>query len=290
MLAPSLLYCVRLPRRKLFHFIFSTAGESFVPRFSANLSWLFTELPMLARFDAAANAGFAAVEIAFPYLHSPEELRHRLQRSSLELVLFNAPAGDWELGDRGIACQPRRAQEFLRSIDTAFAYAKRLGVPRLHVMAGKVLDGESKLARNTFLANLRSIAGTANDLGITLLLETINSRDMPGYLIDNLETALDLCLSSGAPNVKLQLDLYHMQIIHGDLAMNLRKYLPQCGHIQIAGVPGRNEPDVGEVCYPYLFDLLDELGYEGWVGCEYTPRGQTLDGMDWLRLANNRKP
>jgi len=259
-----------------------------MPRFAANVSWLFTELPILERFHAAKAAGFAAVEAAFPYAHPSEELRQQLKLCGLDLILLNAPAGNWDLGDRGVACLPDREQEFQRSVETALSYAKSLGVKRLHVMAGEPAQINRSVARETFLANLRLMAKPAADLGITLLLEAINPRDMPGYLIDHLGTALELCLSSKAPNVKLLLDLYHIQIIHGDLASNLRKYLPYCGHIQIAGVPDRGEPDRGEVNYSYLFDLIDDLGYDGWIGCEYKPRGKTSEGLRWLRQAENR--
>lgn len=254
-----------------------------MPRFAANLSMLFTELPFAQRFAAAAAAGFQGVEFLFPYEHAPHEVAGWLQESKLVNVLFNLPPGNWAGGERGLAALPGREAEFREGVAHAIDYALALGTPRLHMMAGLLPAGaDPALHRATYLANLHYAAGRLGRHGIELMIEPINGRDMPGYFLVTQQQAHGLRLECGEPNVKVQMDFYHAQITEGDLAMRFRQHLAGIGHVQIAGVPGRHEPDVGEINYPYLFGLLDELGYKGWVGCEYRPRGATLDGLGWV--------
>jgi hydroxypyruvate isomerase len=253
-----------------------------MPRFAANLSMLYTELPFLERFGAAAADGFAGVEYLFPYEFSAADIAARLKKHGLQQVLFNAPPGNWAAGDRGMACLPEREAEFAQGLEMALAYATALQCPRIHVMAGIVPAGESAgSVRSTYVANLRLAARLAAKHGVAVMIEPINTRDMPGYFLNLQSDAHALLTEIGEPNVQVQMDLYHCQIMEGDLAMRLRRYLPtgRVGHIQIAGVPERHEPDMGEVHYPYLFDLIDALGWDGWIGCEYRPaRGAVADG------------
>jgi hydroxypyruvate isomerase len=245
---------------------------------------MFNEVPFLDRFAAAAAAGFQAVEFLFPYDYPPEVVEQRLKENRLENVLFNMPPGDWAAGDRGVSCIPGREEEFRAGVEKALVYAQRLGTPRLHAMAGLAPAGADRAKlRATFVANLRFAAGRLAEHGITLLIEAINTRDIPGFFLNTQAESYAICAEIGAPNLKMQMDLYHMQIVEGDLAVKLRQYAPWCGHIQAAGVPDRHEPDTGEVSYPYLFRLLDDLGYQGWIGCEYRPAGKTLDGLEWFR-------
>src|SRR6266566_8951416 len=257
-----------------------------MPRFAANLSFLFNEVPFLDRFAAAADAGFEAVEFAFAYEHPVKELTSRLAASGLQQVLINAPPGDLNAGDRGLAGLPAREHEFAAGFVTALRYALALSCPRVHVMAGVVPasadEAQRARHRSTFVRNLRFAAREAEQDGITLTIEPINPRDMPGYLLTTQTEAHAVREEVGMPNVKVQMDLYHAQIVEGDLSVKLRRWLNDIGHIQIAGVPDRHEPDSGELnCYA-LFELLDELGYEGWVGCEYRPRNGTVPGLAWL--------
>lgn len=255
-----------------------------MPRFAANLSLMFQELPFLDRFQAAAEAEFEAVEFLFPYDHPAEQLAERLRANKLKNVLFNLPPGDWAAGERGIASLPERRDEFRQGVGRAIQYARVLGTPSLHVMAGLVPPGVAAAERRAvFVENLRFAAEQCAPHDIQVLIEPINQRDMPGYLLSLQADAHALREEVGAPNLKVQMDFYHAQIMEGDLAMTFRKHQPHIGHIQIAGVPGRHEPDTGEVNYPYLFALLDELGYEGWVGCEYRPAGTTTQGLGWLK-------
>lgn len=262
-----------------------------MPRFAANLSMLYNDVDFTDRFAAAAADGFRAVEYLFPYAWSPERLRGLLNQHGLQQVLFNAPPGDWEKGERGTACLPGREAEFREGVAQALSYARALQCPRIHVMAGLVpADADTTLVRATYVANLRHAAQQAAAHDIQILLEPINGRDMPGFFLSGQAQAHALVDEIGEANVKVQMDLYHCQIVEGDLAMKIRQYLPtgNVGHIQVAGVPERHEPDVGEVNYDYLFRLLDQLGYEGWIGCEYRPaRGgaphATRDGLGWLR-------
>ena len=262
-----------------------------MPRFAANLSMLYNDVDFLERFAAAARDGFQAVEYLFPYAYAPEQLAALLQEHGLQQVLFNAPPGDWDAGERGIACLPGREAEFREGIAKALQYAQALGCPRIHVMAGLVPQGaDAATVRTTYVANVRHAAQQAAPHGVQILLEPINGRDMPGFFLSRQDQAHALVAETGEPNVKVQMDLYHCQIVEGDLAMKIRQYLPtgNVGHLQIAGVPERHEPDVGEINHPYLFQLLDSLGYEGWIGCEYKPaRGAaphaTSDGLGWLK-------
>lgn len=262
-----------------------------MPRFAANLSMLYNELPFLDRFEAAAADGFQAVEYLFPYAFEAAELAARLKAHGLQQVLFNAPPGNWDGGERGLACLPGREVEFAEGIERALTYAQALDCPRLHVMAGLVPpDASPDATRTTYIYNLRQAARLAASMGVNLLIEPINPRDMPGFFLSRQDQAHALVAEIGEPNVKVQMDLYHAQIVEGDLAMKIRQYLPtgRVGHIQIAGVPERHEPDVGELHHPYLFALLDDLGYDGWIGCEYRPRrgavpGGTSAGLGWIR-------
>jgi len=257
-----------------------------MPRFAANLSMMFNEVPFLDRFGAAAECGFKAVEFLFPYEHSPEAIADQLRKHNLQIVLFNMPPGNWAAGERGVACIPGREAEFRAGIETALPYAKALCIPRLHAMAGIAPpDADRAECRATLVANLKYAAGRLAEHEITVLLEAINFRDIPGFFVNTQAESYAICTAAGEPNLKMQMDLYHMQIMEGDIATKLRQYAPHCGHIQIAGAPGRNEPDTGEVRYEYLFRVLDEIGYPGWVGCEYRPAGKTIDGLGWLRSA-----
>jgi hydroxypyruvate isomerase len=255
-----------------------------MPRFAANLSMMYTAVPFLERFGACAADGFRAVEFLFPYEHPAQVIRDELDRHGLQQVLFNAPPGSFEAGERGIASLPGRRDEFHQGIDKAIEYAKVLGCSRVHVMAG-LLQRESEFTaqRELYVDNLGWAARRLGDAGLTMLIEPINTRDIPGYLLNTQADAHAIIERIGAPNLKVQMDLYHCQIVEGDVAMKIRKHLSGVGHIQIAGVPQRHEPDIGELNYPYLFELLDELGYDGWIGCEYRPKGRTSDGLRWLR-------
>ncbi|MFM8624380.1 MAG: 2-oxo-tetronate isomerase [Betaproteobacteria bacterium] len=262
-----------------------------MPRFAANLSMMYNEVPFLDRFAAAAADGFEAVEFLFPYDHPPEEIAHRLQSHGLEQVLFNLPPGDWAAGERGMACLPGREAEFARSVQTALPYARATGCRRLHAMAGIVPQQGVSLAqaRATYVANLRDAAQTLAPHGITLLIEPINTRNMPGYFLNYQQQAHDVLAEVDRPNLKVQMDFYHCQVMEGDLMRRLQKHVGGVGHVQIAGVPDRHEPDTGEVRYDYLFDQLDALGYEGWIGCEYIPAGATSAGLGWLRQYQARR-
>jgi hydroxypyruvate isomerase len=259
-----------------------------MPRFAANLSFMFNEVPFLDRFAAAAAAGFRGAEFLFPYEHPPETVAKCLQTSGIETVLFNLPAGDWAAGERGIGCLPGREDEFRQGVAKALEYARALGTPRLHAMAGIVPPGgpDRGACQQTYIANLRYAAGEFARAGLTLLIEPINTRDMPGFFLNTQAHAAEICQAVGAPNIKMQMDCYHMQIMEGDLAVKLRAYADRCGHIQVAGVPERHEPDTGEVNYAYLFQLLDDIGYSGWIGCEYRPAGNTHAGLGWFKLAS----
>jgi hydroxypyruvate isomerase len=261
-----------------------------MPQFAANLSMLFTEHPFLDRFERAARAGFDAVEFLFPYEHPPEEIRARLDGNGLRLVLHNLPPGDWNAGERGLACLPDRVAEFRDGVGTAIRYATALGCPRLHCMAGKPPAGaDPALLRSTYVANLRHAAGEARRAGIALLLEPINHFDMPGYYLKHSAQAIELIdeVTAGGEvdNLFLQYDIYHMQRMEGELAATITRLLPRIGHLQLADNPGRNEPGTGEIHYPFLFALLDRLGYAGHIGCEYKPATTTEAGLGWLARA-----
>ncbi len=254
-----------------------------MPRFSANLTMLFNEAPFIERYDAAAASGFTGVECLFPYVEPAEKIAERLAAHGLAQALFNLPPGDWDAGERGLAAQPDRVDEFRNSVDIALGYARALRCPTLHVMAGLVPEGADREAMHrTYVDNLRYAADVVADDGIDLAIESLNDRDVPGYFLPRIDAAAEIVTEVDRPNVGLQFDVYHVQIMEGDLARRLERHMPLIRHIQIAGVPERHEPDTGEVAYPYLFDLLDRLGYAGWVGCEYRPTTTTEAGLGWL--------
>ena len=256
-----------------------------MPRFAANLSMMYTEVPFLERFGAAAKDGFRGVEFLFPYAFEAGAIAAELERHGLQQALFNTWPGDFDAGERGLASLPGREREFLEGVDRAIGYARALKCPRLHAMAGLLPAGaDSAERRATYVKNLREATRRCADAGLDLLIEPINTRDIPGFFLNTQADAHAVIAEVGAPNLKVQMDLYHCQIVEGDLAMKIRQYLPtgHVGHFQIAGVPLRHEPDLGEVNHPYLFDLLDELGWDGWIGCEYRPRAGTTAGLGWF--------
>ena len=269
-----------------------------MPRFAANLSMLYPEHRFIDRFAAAAADGFEAVEFLFPYAEPAAALAAQLRDHGLTQALFNAPPGDFEAGERGLACLPSRAAEFRRGfVDQALPYASALACSRLHVMAGLVpLGADREALAACYESNLAWAAAQAAPHGVNVLIEPINARDIPGYFLNRQADAHALIQRIGAPNLQVQMDLYHCQISEGDLTTALRQHLPsgRVGHVQIAGVPQRHEPDLGELNYPFLFDELDALGFTGWVGCEYRPQdsrpGGTTAGLGWLRRWHDRHP
>lgn len=262
-----------------------------MPKFAANLSLLFNELPFLDRFEAAAAAGFEAVEFLFPYEFDADDIRARLKANGLRQVLFNLPAGNWAAGERGLAIYPNLVSEFRDCVARAAKYATALGCTQLHCLAGIApVGGDIRAMRKTYVENLRYAAQRFADDGITLLIEAINTRDIPGYFLDTTAKAADIVESVGAENLRLQYDVYHMQIMEGDLTPTIDKYFKIISHIQIADTPGRNEPGTGEINYPFIFDHLDRVGYQGWVGCEYRPRASTSDSLAWFRRLQRRAP
>ncbi len=253
-----------------------------MPKFAANLSMMFGETSFLDRFAGARAAGFDAVEFLFPYAFEPEQIAKRLARHQLHLVQFNLPAGDWAAGERGIACDPRRIAEFEDSVAQALDYADELGVRQLHCMAGKIPPNVPReRAHEVYTANLKFAAGACRAQDLRLLIEPINTYDMPGYFLTGSAQALAIIDEVGADNLLLQYDVYHMQRMEGELANTIRANLARIGHIQVADNPGRHQPGTGEINYHFLFGLLDELGYPGWVGCEYIPTGETGASLDW---------
>ncbi len=254
-------------------------------KLAANLTMLFNEVDFLARFEAAAKAGFRAVEYLFPYAHDAKDIAARLSANGLEQVLFNGPPGNWEKGERGMAILPGREDEFRRSLDQALTYAAALKCPRVHVMSGVVPVGlERARCEATLLTNLQLATRAAASAGVTLVLEPLNTIDFPGYFLTSVPQAKGLIEAVGAANLKIQFDIYHQQMAHGAIAATLRGHFPQVGHVQIAGVPNRHEPDESqEINTRFLFGALDELGYDGWVGCEYRPRNGTAVGLAWTR-------
>ena len=259
-----------------------------MPRFAANLTMMYQELAFADRFNAAANDGFKAIEFLFPYAYSANHIKALLTDNGLNQVLFNAPPGNWNEGERGIASLPGREDEFKQSIDAALEVARVLDNRLLHVMAGLIRPEEDQARhRSVYLNNLSYAARLAASEGIAIVIEPINSRDMPGYFLTRQDDAQAICAEVGVDNLLVQFDIYHCQIMEGDLATTLNRDMVRpkggIGHIQIAGVPTRNEPDVGEVNYPYLFALIDSLHYAGWIGCEYRPRGLTSEGLGWIK-------
>ncbi len=257
-----------------------------MPKFAANLTMLFNEVPFLERFEKAANNGFTAVEFLFPYAFDAQEIRDRLTRHALTLVLHNLPAGDWEAGERGIACHPDRVHEFREGVAKAITYATALGVGQLNCLAGKTPSGVSAdVLRKTFVENLRFAASELKKAGLKLLIEPINTFDIPGFYLSGTQQALSIMDEVGADNLFLQYDIYHMQRMEGELAASMQRHLPRIAHLQLADNPGRNEPDTGEINYAFLFQFIDKIGYSGWIGCEYKPATTTEAGLGWRSLA-----
>ena len=255
-----------------------------MPRFAANLSMLFSEHPFLDRFEHAAKAGFKAVEFLFPYAFAAADIQQRLDANGLQLVLHNLPAGDFDGGERGIACHPGRVDEFRAGVAKAIDYAKALGAPQLNCLAGKVPAGvPEEMLRATFVANLRYAAEALKGAGLKLLIEPINTFDIPGFYLNRTAQAAAILDEVGADNAFIQYDIYHAQRTEGELAATAQKYLPRIAHIQLADNPGRNEPGTGEINYPFLFAHLDRIGYQGWIGCEYKPATTTAAGLGWLQ-------
>lgn len=253
-----------------------------MPRFAANLTMLFNEVPFLDRFELAARNGFKAVEFLFPYAFDVREIRQRLDAHDLKLVLHNLPAGDWDAGERGIACHPDRVEEFRAGVARGIEFGTALGVPQLNCLAGKAPAGvpESEL-RRTFVANLRFAAAAMKMAGLRLLIEPINHFDIPGFFLNYTAQAVDILDEVGSDNAYVQYDIYHAQRMEGELAATMTKQLARIGHIQLADNPGRNEPGTGEINYAFLFKHLDRIGYQGWIGCEYKPATTTEAGLGW---------
>ena len=255
-----------------------------MPRFAANLSLLFTEHAFLDRFAAAARAGFAAVECQFPYHWPLVQVAEARERAGVALVLHNLPAGDWDAGERGIACHPDRVDEFQAGLEQALVYARGLGCRQLNCLAGIAPPGaDPERLRATFIDNLAFAARRLRAEGMRLLIEPINTFDVPGFYLNRSAQAIGIIEAVGADNLFLQFDLYHAQRMEGELAGTLSRQLSRIAHLQVADNPGRHEPGTGEIRFPFLFDHLDALGYAGWVGCEYVPSGTTEDGLGWLR-------
>lgn len=255
-----------------------------MPAFAANLTMMFTEVPFLDRFAQARAAGFRGVEYLFPYEFEAAELAGRLKREGLTQVLHNLPAGDWAAGERGIACHPGREHAFRAGVETALRYANALGCRQLNCLAGIAPAGvERERAEAVLVDNLRYAAAALAAEGIRLLIEPINTRDIPGFFLNRTAQALDLIDKVGSDNLFVQYDIYHMQIMEGDLARTIEANLPRIAHVQLADNPGRHEPGTGEINYPFLFEHLDRIGYKGWVGCEYKPLGATDAGLGWLK-------
>jgi hydroxypyruvate isomerase len=255
-----------------------------MPKFNANLTMLFNELDFLDRFEAARRAGFNGVEYLFPYAHRKQDLAERLRVNGLTQVLHNLPAGNWARGERGIACLPDRIGEFQDGVGVAIEYAQALQCTQLNCLAGitpVVFDAAQ--IRDTLVGNLRFAAAQLKRAGIRLLLEPCNTRDIPGFYLNRSQQAIDIIDAVGADNLYLQYDIYHMQVMEGNLAPTIERHLQHIGHLQLADNPGRNEPGTGEINYPFLFGYLDKLGYSGWVGCEYKPAKGTVEGLGWLR-------
>lgn len=255
-----------------------------MPQFAANLTMLFNESPFMERFEKAAKSGFSAVEFLFPYPFSAEEIKQKLDQNKLQLVLHNLPAGDWEAGERGIACLPDRVAEFEAGVAKAIDYAKALGVKQLNCLAGKIPAGvDAALIRNTFVSNLRFAANELKKENIRLLIEPINTFDIPGFYLSKTQQALDILSEVGSDNLYIQYDIYHAQRMEGELCKTIESNLAKIVHIQLADNPGRNEPGTGEINYAYLFQFIDRIGYKGWIGCEYKPASNTEAGLGWIK-------
>ena len=255
-----------------------------MPNFNANLSMMFNEVDFLQRFGAAAKAGFTGVEFLFPYDFPAAQIREQLDKHKLQMVLFNMPPGDWAAGDRGLACDPAKVAAFQDNIGKAVEYAKALGCAMIHCMAGLKPRGvnEEKM-RETYIANLQFAGQELAKHNMKLLIEAINTRDIPGFYLNFSRQAFDIMHYASVPNLLFQYDIYHMQIMEGDLAPTVEKNLARIGHMQLADTPGRHEPGTGEINYPFLFQFFDKIGYQGWIGCEYRPAGNTEAGLGWLK-------
>jgi len=255
-----------------------------MPQFAANLTMLFNESPFMERFEKAAQSGFQAVEFLFPYAFSAQEIKQKLEENNLKLVLHNLPAGDWDAGERGIACLPDRVTEFEAGVTKAIEYAKELGVKQLNCLAGKIPAGaDLDLLRKTFVSNLRYASAELKKANIKLLIEPINTFDIPGFYLSKTQQAVEIINEVGSDNLFIQYDIYHAQRMEGELANTMEKNLSKIGHIQLADNPGRNEPGTGEIYYGYLFKFIDRIGYQGWIGCEYKPATNTEAGLGWIK-------
>ena len=259
-----------------------------MPRFAANLTMLFNESPFLERFEKAAKSGFQAVEFLFPYEFPVEDIRQALDQNKLQLVLHNLPAGDWDAGERGIACLPNRSEEFRAGVAQALGYANVLGVKQINCLAGKIpTDADMVVLRNTFVANLRYAATELKKANIKLLIEPINTFDIPGFYLSTTQQALDILKEVGSDNLYIQYDIYHAQRMEGELCKTLETNLSKIAHIQLADNPGRHEPGTGEINYFHLFKFIDAIGYQGWIGCEYKPATNTEAGLGWIQALNS---
>jgi hydroxypyruvate isomerase len=255
-----------------------------MPKLAANLSMMFNEVDMMDRFAAAANAGFKGVEYLFPYDNDASEIKEALDANGLEQVLFDFPAGDWAAGERGITIHPDRVSEFQDGVGTACEYAQALGCTRITALAGKVPHGENPIdLSDTLISNLQFAADAAAKVGATVMVEAINTRDIPGFFVHRTNHALQVIDMVDRENVKLQYDIYHMQIMEGDVAIAMETHLDRIGHLQLADNPGRHEPGTGEINYDFLLPYIDQLGYDGWIGCEYAPAGDTVEGLGWTK-------
>jgi hydroxypyruvate isomerase len=253
-----------------------------MPKLAANLTMLFGDADFLDRFGAAASAGFRGVEFLFPYGYEAPTLKSRLQEHGLTQVLHNLPAGDWAAGERGIACLPDRVEEFEAGVAKAIAYATALECNRVNCLAGILPNTvDPNAARQTFVRNLRYAAPRLEAAGIRLLIEPINTRDLPGFFLTSTRQALDIISDIGSDNLSVQYDIYHMRVMGEDVPATIEKHLPRIAHMQLADVPGRHEPGTGEIDFPALFEHIDRIGYTGWIGCEYIPKGNTVDGLGW---------
>ena len=258
-----------------------------MPQFAANLTMLFNESPFMERFEKAANSGFQAVEFLFPYAFPAQEIKQKLDKYQLQLVLHNLPAGDWDAGERGIACLPDRVAEFQTGVEKAIEYAKALGVKQLNCLAGKIpANVDSALVQETFISNLRYAAAELKKANIKLLIEPINTFDIPGFYLSKTQQAIDILNEVGSDNLYIQYDIYHAQRMEGELCRTLETNLSKIAHIQLADNPGRNEPGTGEINYAHLFQFIDSIGYKGWIGCEYKPASNTEAGLGWIKALN----
>jgi hydroxypyruvate isomerase len=253
-----------------------------MPKLAANLTMLFGEIDFLDRFEAAASAGFRGVEFLFPYAYDAQVLKARLRDHRLVQVLHNLPAGNWTAGERGVACHPDRVEEFKAGVDQAITYATALDCDRVNCLAGILPPQvDPTAARDTFVQNLRYAAPRLESANIRLLIEPINTRDVPGFFLSGTAQAIEIIDAVGSDNLQLQYDIYHMQIMEGDVAAGIQRLLPRIGHIQLADVPGRHEPGTGAIDFGSLLNHIDRIGYSGWIGCEYVPAGKTRDGLGW---------